>query len=483
MNTPRMVRAMRGSSYFEASLDSTGMLAKDFAFVDAGDTWHIFYTRQYTTGYNDYENQRLIGHAVSTDPNLYTWTVLRDICDTCAVHARDGRIWDNLHVWAPCIIRKPRDITYYMFYTGVQLDTISPPPNLKTSQIQRVGVATSIDLIHWAQDAAPVFWNKKVSWTYQDSTHNVIDIGGGEFYSDAWQFRDPFVMRDPDNDGRYLLYFATIDSCALIAGSSGCSSQYLVGVPRTPASDPGNPRKWENVGPLLRTSQSHMAADRIESPTTLLRFGSYWLMYTATHYYGDQLTFALAAHPASLDTTTWNTPDSLKAITCGEHNFPSTLNQLHAPEALNLATQEYLMARSDDLFQGGRIQFSQIKPPGSTCPSDSFQLVVPDMVTAVGPRPSAALAPVALTMTGPSPVRSTAWLQLTLARPMQVYVAVYDISGRRVRTLVNGPLPVGSRTLLWDGHTERGAPVGSGVYFVRATCAAGRRVIRFPLIR
>jgi hypothetical protein len=320
-------------------------------------------------------------------------------------------------------------------------------------------------------------------WTYQDSTHNLTDIGGGEFYSDAWQFRDPFVMPDPDNAGRYLLYFVAIDSCARIAGSGGCSSQFLVGVARTPAGDPGNLRKWEDVGPLLRTSQSHVAAGRVESPTALFRRPNYWLMYGAIRTFGDQLTFSYSPHPASLDTAAWIAPDSLKSVTCGEHGFPSTLNLWHAPEALNLAANQYLMAWSDNLFQGGTIQFSQLHPPDGTCPSDSFQLVTPDMVTAVQPEPSTIQTiPVALTLTGQSPVRSSARLRLSLVRPMEVHVAVYDVSGRRVRTLVDGDLPAGSRQILWDGHSERGAGAASGIYFVRATWAVGRQVVRVPLI-
>jgi len=348
------------SSYFNPSADTTGMLAKDFAFVDAGDSWHVFYTRQYVTGYNDNENQRAIGHAVSTVPSLSTWTVV----DRSAIHSRDGHAFDNLHVWAPNVVRKPGDITYYMFYAGVELDTVQFTTPPVTSQPERLGVATSTDLVHWTQDSNPIYWNRMASWTYQDSTQEA-----------AWHFRDPFVMPDPDNSGRYLLYFIAVDSCARVAGSSGCSSQYLVGVARTPASDPGNLRKWEDVGPLLRTSQSHMAANRVESPTALFRGPNHWLMYTANRSHGDQLTFTYNAHPASLDTATWIAPDSLKAVTCGEHSFPSTLNLWHAPEALNLATNQYLMAWSDNLFQGGTIQFSQIKPPDGSCPGDSFQLV------------------------------------------------------------------------------------------------------------
>jgi hypothetical protein len=44
-------------------------------------------------------------------------------------------------------------------------------------------------------------------------------------------------------------------------------------------------------------------------------------------------------------------------------------------------------------------------------------------------------------------------------------LAVYDLSGRRVRSLLSGG--TGSGSLLWDGRTDRGAMAAPGVYFVR----------------
>jgi serine protease len=74
-------------------------------------------------------------------------------------------------------------------------------------------------------------------------------------------------------------------------------------------------------------------------------------------------------------------------------------------------------------------------------------------------------------------------MQLTVAHPMRVHVAIYDVLGRRVRTLLDGAVAAASRPLLWDGRAEQGPPVSSGIYFVRATSPAGRRVVRIPLIR
>ena len=47
-------------------------------------------------------------------------------------------------------------------------------------------------------------------------------------------------------------------------------------------------------------------------------------------------------------------------------------------------------------------------------------------------------------------------------------VDVFDIAGRRVRQLVDGSLAPGEHRLSWDGRGEDGAPVGAGVFFVRA---------------
>lgn len=48
-------------------------------------------------------------------------------------------------------------------------------------------------------------------------------------------------------------------------------------------------------------------------------------------------------------------------------------------------------------------------------------------------------------------------------------VAIYDLSGREIRTLIRGTFPAGSHRIAWDGRTDDGALLSSGVYFVRLT--------------
>ena len=47
-----------------------------------------------------------------------------------------------------------------------------------------------------------------------------------------------------------------------------------------------------------------------------------------------------------------------------------------------------------------------------------------------------------------------------------VFLAVYDVSGRRVRTFVDRQQNLGRYDVSWDGRDDRGSPQSSGVYFV-----------------
>jgi len=66
----------------------------------------------------------------------------------------------------------------------------------------------------------------------------------------------------------------------------------------------------------------------------------------------------------------------------------------------------------------------------------------------------------------PNPFRSQATLDLSIPRPAFVRLEIYDVQGRRIRTLQNGLLRRSVRALLGRGDYER-IGGGDGVYFVR----------------
>lgn len=68
----------------------------------------------------------------------------------------------------------------------------------------------------------------------------------------------------------------------------------------------------------------------------------------------------------------------------------------------------------------------------------------------------------------PNPLSSGAIIEYAVARGGRVRLDVYDVSGRRVASLVDSHASGGAvQTALWDGRDDRGRDLPSGVYFVR----------------
>jgi hypothetical protein len=59
-------------------------------------------------------------------------------------------------------------------------------------------------------------------------------------------------------------------------------------------------------------------------------------------------------------------------------------------------------------------------------------------------------------------------VRLGVAQTGRVQVAIYDVSGRKVRNLADRVFPAGEHTLKWDGTDDAGNKVSRGVYFVRS---------------
>jgi hypothetical protein len=77
----------------------------------------------------------------------------------------------------------------------------------------------------------------------------------------------------------------------------------------------------------------------------------------------------------------------------------------------------------------------------------------------------------------PNPFNPQTTVEFDLARPGAVDLAVYDLSGRRIATLVRTTLPAGRFRESWQGLDASGQRVASGVYFVRL-CGDGKTDLR-----
>jgi len=67
----------------------------------------------------------------------------------------------------------------------------------------------------------------------------------------------------------------------------------------------------------------------------------------------------------------------------------------------------------------------------------------------------------------PNPFRLSTAINFALPAPGPTRLKLYDIAGRLVRTLQNGPLAAGPHVRVWDRRTDSGALAAPGVYFSR----------------
>ena len=83
-----------------------------------------------------------------------------------------------------------------------------------------------------------------------------------------------------------------------------------------------------------------------------------------------------------------------------------------------------------------------------------------------------------LDFAGPNPSRAATDLQLALPTKQRASMQVFDVSGRRVATLVDGEVEAGYHRVRWDGVDATGSRVPSGIYFLKAKTESLDRVLR-----
>jgi glycosyl hydrolase family 43/flagellar hook capping protein FlgD len=251
--------------------------AKDFTFIKRDGWYHCFYIR--TDDSVPYDStERELGHAMSKD--LYLWTNLPPV-----LHVRPDQ-WDDAKVWAPHILEV--DGVYYMFYTGVTND-----PGVYAFH-QRIGVATSTDLMTWNRLDAPVLACGQIRW----SSCNTEQFAGGEF-------RDPFVMPNPDGPG-WLMYYTTRPSSA--------ANTFVVGV----AASTGDFTQWSDLKAMWITQWNWSGSATVESPHLFQHAGTWYFVFSGDA--GQPLRLATGPS-ATGDPETWTPRGTLATMLNTDTHF------------------------------------------------------------------------------------------------------------------------------------------------------------------
>ena len=89
-----------------------------------------------------------------------------------------------------------------------------------------------------------------------------------------------------------------------------------------------------------------------------------------------------------------------------------------------------------------------------------------------------------LSWAAPNPSRSGTRIQLTLPEAERVDVTVFDLAGRRVRSLGERAARASGRLVVpWDARDDRGRRVAPGVYVYRATGESVRQSGTVTIVR
>ena len=83
----------------------------------------------------------------------------------------------------------------------------------------------------------------------------------------------------------------------------------------------------------------------------------------------------------------------------------------------------------------------------------------------------------------PNPFARSSVIRFALSRGGPVALRVHDITGRVVRTLVEGSVEPGFHQRVWDGCDNNGQRLKAGMYFYRLETAEGTRARRTILLR
>lgn len=505
-------------------LPPTGYRAKDFALIKHQGLYHLFYTRRNVNAAPD-STENDLGHAISSD--LISWTQLAPV-----LPARPGK-WDNLHIWAPHIIKA--DGIFYMYYTGV---TYVPG---QYQYYQRIGLATSTDLENWNRMDEPVFSCDLAPWTYCDPLNASTSV------------RDAFVMPDETAPGEYWMFYSTSlagDSTSMIAGK---------------AWNDDLTAPWYDIGPLDVTGQAVTGSALCESAHLFEHDGLWFLMWTTNKQ--QPLVWATSANPIGplaswtyrgtlgsmlgLDTSPWFASEhladglvdyfaaaSLTAIEILRMDWTSpTTFLLKQPSSFHVRDMWWsrpTVAAGDTAVltiwatgwfgRSADLEVLEVDGNGTETVIPNFQVGVPTSIPltanqtlftwiardypdpndgAEGPEivvrvkdqtaaaqaihvtpvamngdplPGDALEGFRLAFLRHSPLGAA--FRLDLPAPGPARLDLFDVAGRRMATLQDGPLEAGVHVIRLGAAARRWSP---GVYFARLATPFGQRTVRFAI--
>lgn len=128
-----------------------------------------------------------------------------------------------------------------------------------------------------------------------------------------------------------------------------------------------------------------------------------------------------------------------------------------------------------DYFSGESIEVADLNnafalQPGEYRIYTTVELETPDISVGIG---EASIPGGTLRSVYPNPFSTRTAVSFYVSDATPMTLAVYDIQGRRVKTLYEGRMGAGEHTRYWNGRDEAGRSVSKGIYVVRWTTPGG----------
>jgi len=152
-------------------------------------------------------------------------------------------------------------------------------------------------------------------------------------------------------------------------------------------------------------------------------------------------------------------------ITAGGGSIVANSTGTFLSDSSGIAQAQWLLGPTAGLHR------LRVSVPGLSVPPLSFTALA--LITAVEDRDAGSVPlQFALRQNQPNPFNPETNIPFDLPEAAHVRLELYDMSGRRVRVLVEGERPAGSHLLRWDGRDQAGQPANSGVYLFRLQARA-----------